>query len=184
MKVPDSAKCVFKGIIFDVYQWQQKMFDGSFETFEVLKRLPTIEIIAVVDDQIIILEQEQPNHTPFYSLASGRGESNEEPLATAKRELVEETGYSSDDWELFTELDKAYKIEWKIYLFIAKNCKKIADQNLDSGEKINVRLVSFVEFLDILESDKFWGDKIKNHIFRIRQDKKKLEEFKKQLFRA
>ncbi len=38
MKIPPNAKRVFKGIIFDVYQWQQKMFDGSKETFEMLKR--------------------------------------------------------------------------------------------------------------------------------------------------
>jgi len=33
--VPEEAKLVFKGIIYDVYQWEQKMFDGTFSTFEM-----------------------------------------------------------------------------------------------------------------------------------------------------
>ncbi len=34
--IPDHATCVFRGMLFDVYQWQQEMFDGSIETFEML----------------------------------------------------------------------------------------------------------------------------------------------------
>ena len=37
MKVPKQAKRVFKGVIFDVYQWEQEMFDGTKEIFEKLK---------------------------------------------------------------------------------------------------------------------------------------------------
>lgn len=37
MKLPPQAKKVFTGQIFDVYQWEQEMYDGSFETFEMLK---------------------------------------------------------------------------------------------------------------------------------------------------
>lgn len=27
LQIPEDAKLVFKGIMYDVYQWQQKMFD-------------------------------------------------------------------------------------------------------------------------------------------------------------
>ena len=33
MKLPEQAKKVFDGEIFDVYQWDQEMYDGSTETF-------------------------------------------------------------------------------------------------------------------------------------------------------
>lgn len=36
--IPEQAGCVFHGEIFDVYQWQQEMFDGSYERFEMLRR--------------------------------------------------------------------------------------------------------------------------------------------------
>ena len=61
LKRPDSAKLMFKGVIFEVYQWQQQMYDGSTETFEALKRPDTVSIIPVTKDKkFIILRQEQP----------------------------------------------------------------------------------------------------------------------------
>lgn len=68
MKIPLNARRVFKGIIFDVYQWEQKMFDGSFKTFEMLKRLNTVEIIAIQNNKILLSKQSQPNKENFYSL--------------------------------------------------------------------------------------------------------------------
>ena len=46
--IPDHATCVFHGALFDVYQWQQEMFDGTYETFEMLRRPDTIAVIAIV----------------------------------------------------------------------------------------------------------------------------------------
>lgn len=87
MKVPSQAKRVFKGIIFDVYQWEQELFDGSKQTFEMLKRPDTVEVIAVKDGSILMSRQSQPNKHDFFSLFGGRVEPDEEPLAAAQREL-------------------------------------------------------------------------------------------------
>ena len=65
MKVPSQAKRVFKGIIFDVYQWEQELFDGSKQTFEMLKRPDTVEVIAVKDGSILMSRQSQPNKHDF-----------------------------------------------------------------------------------------------------------------------
>ena len=59
--IPDNASCVFRGVLFDVYQWQQKMFDGSHGTFEMLRRPDTIAVVAIDDDgKIIACHEEQP----------------------------------------------------------------------------------------------------------------------------
>lgn len=61
---------MFKGVIFDVYQWEQEMFDGTTQTFEKLKRPDTIMVIPVTEDgKIILTEQEQPGKKPFISAA-------------------------------------------------------------------------------------------------------------------
>src|SRR3989338_8402924 len=92
-KLPKNAKRVFKGEIFEVWQWRQKMYDGTTETFEMLKRPDTTQVIAVIEDKILILKQKQPNNaSAFLSLAGGRREKNESALNSAKRELLEETG--------------------------------------------------------------------------------------------
>jgi hypothetical protein len=46
--IPENAKLAFKGIIFEVWQWEQKMFDGSIEIFERIWRSPSVNILAIV----------------------------------------------------------------------------------------------------------------------------------------
>lgn len=177
MKIPPTAKKVFKGIIFDVYQWQQKMFDGSFATFEMLKRPNTVEVIAVKDGKILLSHQSQPNKENFYSLFGGRSEENETPLITAKRELLEESGMVSEDWQLMKVYEPFHKTEWGIYTFIAKDCKKIGNQNLDVGEKIAIVELDFDEFIAVVLSENYWGNELVMDVLRMKVDGK-LEEFK------
>jgi ADP-ribose pyrophosphatase len=180
MKIPGESKRVFKGIIFDVYQWQQKMFDGSEETFEMLKRPNTVEVIAVMNEKIIMSLQSQPTKEGFYSLFGGRQEIGEEPLETAKRELLEESGLTSEKWELFKIYHPSHKIDWGIYLFIAKDCIKTTEPKPDAGEKIEIKEYSFEEFIDIVLSEKYWGDELVKDVLRMKVEGK-LEEFKNKL---
>tara|TARA_Y100000031_G_C8045433_1_gene303670 strand:- start:344 stop:646 length:303 start_codon:yes stop_codon:yes gene_type:complete len=83
--LPENAKRVFKGVIFDVYQWEQEMFDGSFDTFERLKRPDTAQVIPVVGDKILVQVQKQPNMIKScFSLPGGRCEEGEDPMVAAK----------------------------------------------------------------------------------------------------
>lgn len=181
MKIPQNAKRVFKGIIFDVYHWEQEMFDGTTETFEMLKRVNTIEIIATSGDKILLSHQSQPNKHDYYSLFGGRAEENEEPLVTAKRELLEESGLTSKDWELFKTYTPVHKIDWEIHTFIARDCKKVKEQNLDAGEKIEILECTFDEFIELVVSDKYWGSELVVDILKMK-DAGSLEEFRKKLF--
>ena len=182
MKIPLQAKKVFTGKIFDVYQWEQEMYDGSTHTFEMLKRPATVQVIPVAGNEILLSYEEQPMKPRSYSLFGGRQEPGEDPLVCAKRELLEETGFESDDWELYRQYEFPGKIDWTVYLYIARGCRKVAEQHLDAGEKIEIKPVSFETFLDIVTDEKFWGQEISNHFLRLQQDKIKLEAFRKHLF--
>lgn len=182
MKIPPNAKKVFDGIIFDVYQWEQEMFDGTTSTFEMLKRPNTIEVIATVGDKILLSKQSQPNKKDFYSLFGGRAEGGEEPLDTAKRELLEESGLNSKDWELLKTYTPMHKIDWSIYMYVARNCTKTSDQKLDAGEKIEIVKCTFDEFIKIIESDNYWGNDLVLDILRMKQDGK-LKEFEEKIFK-
>ena len=52
--IPDEAEKVFNGVLFDVYQWQQEMYDGSYATFERLRRADTAAVICITDDDMHI----------------------------------------------------------------------------------------------------------------------------------
>lgn len=181
MKIPKDAKLVFKGKIFDTYQWEQEVYDGTSEIYEGLKRPNTIQIIPTIGDKVYLSYEEQPNKPLSHTFLGGRAEEGEEPLVTAKRELLEEAGFESSDWELLKVYQNGGKIEWDTYLFVARNCKKVTDPSLDAGEKIEVKEVSFNEFLNIVSSENFWSRDIANDILRMRLDSKKLEEFRKKL---
>lgn len=181
MKIPAEAKKVFQGVIFSVYQWQQAMFDGSTATFEMLKRANTIEVIATQGDKILMSRQSQPNKHNFYSLFGGRAEENEDPLVTAKRELREESGLESDDWELLKSFQPVHKMDWEIFTFVARNCQKMAEPHLDPGEKIETIICSFEEFEKIVCADDYWGKELALDVLKMKQNGT-IDEFKKKLF--
>ena len=182
-KFPPQAKRVFKGMIFDVYQWEQEMYDGSTHTFEKIIRPDTVLVIPVTeDDKIIICEQEQPHRNkPYLSLISGRVEENELPEEAAKRELLEETGFEAKELILWDEYSPGTKIGWTIYTYIAKSCKKVAEQNLDPGEKIKLDLISFDKFIEILAGKKVDDIHLTVKVLEAKLDMSKMKELKKLL---
>jgi 8-oxo-dGTP pyrophosphatase MutT (NUDIX family) len=177
--LPENAKLVFKGVMFDTYQWDVEGYDGSKKVFEKLKRPDTAMIIPVTEDgKIIIALQEQPHKPPFIGTVGGRVDEGEDVLEAAKRELLEETGYEAKEWILFDAIQPISKIEWAIYTFIAKGCKKITEQNLDGAEKIELKFVTFDEFIDLAVNDDKFGDEFKIKILEAKLDPKKMEELK------
>ncbi|MDD2487231.1 MAG: NUDIX hydrolase [Candidatus Gracilibacteria bacterium] len=156
MKIPEHAKKVFKGVLYDVYHWDQELYDGTTKIFEMLKRNPASFVIPISDDgNIYILEQEQPGRQPYYSFPGGSGEDGEDALELAKRELLEETGLVGYDWELFKTYNQSGKIDYEKPCYISRNCKKIQEQELDGGEKIKVIKVNWEEFKTIITGPKF-----------------------------
>lgn len=182
-KLPQNAKRVFKGVIFEVWQWQQKMYDGSEQTFEVIKRPNTAQVIAIVKDKILILEQEQPHRNDsFPSLPGGRCEEGEEPLASAKREMLEESGYKSDNWSLWREQSPIGKMIWDVYTFIAKDCYKTQEPSPDEGEKVEPKMITFEELLELAENPLFREKELQDVLIEAKYDKNARDKFKKQLF--
>src|SRR5438105_1960514 len=99
--IPKQAKKVFTGQIYNVYHWEQPLFDGTTATFEMLGRPDTIQVLAIKDHQLVVLNEEQPNSgRAFYGLPGGRHDVPEETeLDAAKREMLEETGMTFKTWK-------------------------------------------------------------------------------------
>lgn len=175
-KIPPHATRVFKGVIFDVYQWQQEMYDGSTRPFEMLKRPNTVMVLATEGDKVLLARQEQPGKAPYYDYLGGRADDGEAPLETAKRELLEESGMVSDDWELWATDTFAGKIEWHTFYFIARNCRKVQEPQLDGGEKVDLVRVPFDEFVQSIVPDStFYDHFTRNRLFSLYNDAKAQE---------
>jgi len=178
--IPDNAKKVFGGVLFDVYQWEQELFDGTKTLFEKLKRPDTVVVFPVLDDgKIILTEQEQPGKEPFIGATGGRVDEGEDILEAAKRELLEESGYEASEFILWDAQHPTSKIDWVVYTFIAKGLKKVADMNLDAGEKINLKLVNLDEFIEIAINKNFVEKEIIPKLYEAKLHPEKKEELKK-----
>jgi 8-oxo-dGTP pyrophosphatase MutT (NUDIX family) len=142
--IPDHAKRVFQGIIFDVYHWEQKMYDGSLATFEMLKRPDTMQIIGIKDGQLVMVNDEQPNRTAQLHFPGGRADHQDETwLQAAQREMREETGLSFKNWRLIAVYQPLGKIEQFAVWYLATDVIGEEPQQLDAGEKIVVHPMEF-----------------------------------------
>ena len=151
--VPENAEKVFSGMLFDVYQWQQKMFDDSYQTFEMLKRPDTVKVICIKDGKIIVLHQDQPNEYDFYDFPGGRHDvESEDELEAAKREVLEETGMRFKSWKLIQATQPLGKIEQFVYLFLAYDFQDQVEQHLDAGERIDVLELTLDEAQTLCEN--------------------------------
>ena len=177
--IPENAKRVFKGEVFEIWQWEQKMFDGSTEIFEMAKRSDTVMVIPVTDGKILSIYEEQPNQVRDFGFPGGKVDEGETPEEAAKRELLEETGYSAEELDLYKIYDPVYRVEWRIHIFIARNCRKIQDVTPGPGEKITMRMIDFDKFIEALNVQS-WGE-FANEILRLKLEGR-LDEFKKKFF--
>lgn len=82
--------------------------------------------------------------------------SAEDALAAAKRELLEETGYDSDEWKhLLTVPSNATIADNYAHLFVARNCRKVSGQALDETEFLTVKKFRAREIEDMIAKGEF-----------------------------
>jgi len=182
--LPQKTKKVFHGVIFDIYQWKQKMYDGSLKTFEMLKRKDTVVIIPItINNKIVVLKQEQPNRKPFMSFPGGRVDDAQNIDLEALRELREESGYEPRTMKLWKSHQVSNKIDSIGYFFIAQGCEKISEPAPDSdGEKITVHTFTFQEFLQLVFKKSFRRAFIIEDMLHAYYDKKHRDRLKKLFF--
>jgi ADP-ribose pyrophosphatase len=93
---PDETKRVYDGKLIDVVveRW------GGHER-EIVEHPGAVAILAVdADDRVVLVRQlREPARKELLELPAGALERGEDPLASAKRELAEETGLAGGVWE-------------------------------------------------------------------------------------
>jgi ADP-ribose pyrophosphatase len=148
--IPPHATKVFDGIIFDVYHFEQELYDGTTRTFEMLKRNDSVQCIPIVGDKILLIQDSQPNQPTQWALPGGQTDAGEELEAAIARELQEETGYTAATFEHYKSYDISSKLDWRVHTFIARDATFTHEIKNDAGERTTPVLVSFDECIDIV----------------------------------
>ncbi len=82
--------------------------------------------------------------------------TDEDAFSAARRELLEETGYESDEWTFLLKTPShATLSDNYAYIFKAENCRRTSSQKLDSTEFINVETFSEKEIEELLYQGSF-----------------------------
>jgi len=143
--------------------WHRKVFDFNCEEF-VLPNGKSIEmgvirhpgssaIIPVFEDgSVLLVYQYRPAVDRYiYEIPSGTMLPGEEPLECAKRELREECGFRSNQFEKMGEILIApWYSDERIYLFMATGLMP-CEQKLDEDEILTTHIISFDQAMKMVE---------------------------------
>jgi ADP-ribose pyrophosphatase len=101
--------------------------------------------------EVVLIKQYRHAIREFiWEIPAGTLDTNESPITCARRELIEETGYSATDWHqlgIITPLPGCS--DERIHIFLALDLKP-AEQNLDDDEMINVHKINLNEAMQMI----------------------------------
>jgi ADP-ribose pyrophosphatase len=145
-----ETKLVYEGGLLKIRRDEVKLPDGGHAWREYVVHPGAVMILAFVDDETLILERQfrYPKHRHFIELPAGKLEKDEPPLATAKRELIEECGFEAGEWWKIATLDPCigYSTE-VIEVFGARKLRHVGAK-LDVGEHLESFQVKIADALE------------------------------------
>ena len=143
---------MFDGALLKVHRDVVRLPDGSRGTREFIRHPGAVAIVALFDDGRVLLERQfrYPHRRVFIEIPAGKLEAGEPHLDTAKRELLEETGYTGAEWSHLGVMHTAIAYtDEAIQLYLAKGLKQ-GTRKLDQGEFLETFSVPFDEAIRMI----------------------------------
>ena len=128
---------------------------GIKDPYFVLERPDAAIIVPITGRKEVVLVRQYrpPLDRMELGLPAGLVEDGERPEAAARRELLEETGYSGGEWEALGSLasSPSLKDNWA-YLFLARGVEETSLPDLDEHELVEVTKVPVEGMLDLVQA--------------------------------
>lgn len=150
-----SSETIFRGPVFSVVSQQVEEPDGVRVRRDIVEHPGSIVILAVDGSGRAprVLLERQYRHAArarLWELPAGSLDPGEEPLPAAKRELLEETGYSAGKWQkaLYFYASPGFLTE-SMQVYLATDLKKGVAQP-EEDERIAVRFFPLKQALQMV----------------------------------
>jgi ADP-ribose pyrophosphatase len=135
-----SGEEVYAGRLLKVQRHRVRLPDGSETLREYIRHPGAVAIVALFDDGRVLLERQHRYalRRDFIEIPAGKLDAGEAHRDTAKRELLEETGYVAAEWRRLGIIHNAigYSDEG-IELWLARGLER-REQKLEPGEFLEV----------------------------------------------
>jgi ADP-ribose pyrophosphatase len=161
-----SSKLVYQGSAFNVHKDTVLEPGGHRNVRDVIHHNGSVVILAIDDsknpkDPDVILERQYRHAAGRFliELPAGRIEPGEAPLAAAKREMIEETGFRAKRWTILTKYfaSPGFLGEW-MQIYLARDIREgIATPEAD--EHIEIHRVPLSEAMKLIADNQIQDGK-------------------------
>ena len=145
-----DGELVYQGGVLRVQRDRVALPDGKITAREFVLHPGAVVILPLLDDGSVLMERQYryPLDRVFIEFPAGKIDAGESHLACARRELLEETGYTASDWQFVSTIHNAiaYSDE-HLELFLARGLVA-GERRLDEGEFLDVFTASATQLYD------------------------------------
>lgn len=151
-----SSKEVADCRVFKVREdFCERISDKKESSFFVCENPDWVNIIALTkDEKVVLIEQFRHGiEEIILEIPGGMIDDGEETETAARRELLEETGFSADKFVFLGKSRPNPAIQNNmIFHFLALDCEKTGDVSFDEHESVLTRIVSLEDAEKLIES--------------------------------
>ena len=152
-ETPVDSETVYDGKLLHVKRDSVRLPDGSIATREYIVHPGAVLMVPVLPDGrvIAVRQYRYPHRRVFLEFPAGKLDPGEDALATAKRELIEETGHTAQRWTRLGVVHPviSYSTEG-IEMYLAEDLTHVGAK-LDEGEFLEVVELSVDDMLAALD---------------------------------
>ncbi len=169
MKVIEKST-LHRGRVFRLVREKVTLSNGTTADLDLIRHPGAAAMVPLAQDNSLILVRQYRHAVGdfLWEIPAGTLNPKEKPLECAKRELIEEIGYSAGRWEKLGEIIPVpgYSDE-RIHIFLATELDP-AEQKLDPDEILNVHQIPMEKAFEMIEAGAIQDSKTISSLFLAR----------------
>lgn len=150
-----SREVIFKGKVFNVYKDKITLPDETESFRELVEHRGGVCIAAKNENNeyLMVSQYRYPIKQIFFEFVAGKKEQGEDPLKTAERELIEETGYQAKNFSYMGSFVPTCGYSSEIIDMYYADDLTFIGQNLDENEFLNVSSIKLDDLITMIMND-------------------------------